>query len=201
MKNIINKRSEFASIRTSRSGFAQIALIVIGVVVVVGAVVWTIATNNSKSTSEDAMMQEKTVEVMMEGEKASSSEGIMEQKKEGETMEKTENSEAMMEKPGEYKEYSVAAVSAAQATGNNVVLFFHATWCPFCKAANTEFTSRASEIPSGVTVLKTDYDSQTALKQKYGVTYQHTFVQIDASGNQISKWTGGDIENLKKYVK
>jgi hypothetical protein len=35
-----------------------------------------------------------------------------------------------------------------------------------------------------------DYDNSTALKQKYGVTMQHTLVQVDAKGNLIAKWTG-----------
>ena len=90
-----------------------------------------------------------------------------------------DDSDTMMQKTGSYKDYSIATVEAEQKAGNKVVLFFHAPWCPFCKAANTEFMSRANEIPSGVTVLKTDYDSNSELKQKYGVTYQHTFVQID----------------------
>ena len=82
-----------------------------------------------------------------------------------------------------------------------LVLFFHAPWCPFCKTADGEFQSRTSEIPAGVAVLKTDYDSNTSLKQKYGVTYQHTFVQVDDDENLVSKWNGGDIDNLKKYLK
>ena len=28
------------------------------------------------------------------------------------------------------------------------------------------------------------------LKQKYGITTQHTFVQVDADGNEVAKWTG-----------
>ena len=102
---------------------------------------------------------------------------------------------------GGYEEYSPAIVEAVQKTGNKVVLFFHAPWCPYCKAANTAFVNQESEIPSGVTVLKTDYDSNTELKKKYGVTYQHTFVQIDAQGNMVTKWNGGDIDSLKKNLK
>lgn len=196
MKNIINKRG----------GFVQIALMVVGIVIVVGAITWAIVSNN-KNVSEKAMTEEKKTEGIMENEKASSTEGVMKKEEKVTStgtsgqMEKKEGSEAMMGKKGEYKDYSVSAVSAAQVAGNKVVLFFHATWCPFCKTADSAFKSRIGDISSGITVLKTDYDSQTALKQKYGVTYQHTFVQIDTNGNQISKWSGGDIENLKKYVK
>ena len=107
----------------------------------------------------------------------------------------------MMAKSGTYKDYSAATVEAEQKAGNKVVLFFHAPWCPFCKTADGEFQSRTSEIPAGVAVLKTDYDSNTSLKQKYGVTYQHTFVQVDDDENLVSKWNGGDIDNLKKYLK
>lgn len=81
------------------------------------------------------------------------------------------------------------------------VIFFHAPWCPYCKAADKEFIDHAQEIPAEVAVIKVDYDSNTELKQKYGVTYQHTFVQVDKEGNQITKWNGGDIENLKKYLR
>ncbi len=106
-----------------------------------------------------------------------------------------------MQKSGSYQDYSVSRVSSEQEQGNKVVLFFHAPWCPFCRTADTAFKANLDKIPSGVTVLKTDYDSNTELRTKYGVTYQHTFVQIDSEGNQITKWTGGDIDNLIKFVK
>ncbi len=39
----------------------------------------------------------------------------------------------------------------------------------------------------------TSTDSKTPdLKKKYGVTYQHTLVQVDAAGNTIKKWSGGN---------
>jgi len=36
-----------------------------------------------------------------------------------------------------------------------------------------------SEIPENVNLLKVDYDNSTDLKEKYGVTMQHTFVLVD----------------------
>lgn len=102
---------------------------------------------------------------------------------------------------GSYVDYSPTAVATATQNGGKAVLFFHASWCPTCKVANQEFTSKAAQIPAGVTVIKTDYDSSTELKKKYGVTYQHTFVQVDSAGNELAKWNGGAIEQLKKEVK
>jgi len=68
------------------------------------------------------------------------------------------------------------------------VLFFHASWCPTCQAAEANLTSQP--VPDGLTVVKTDFDTMTELRQKYGVTVQHTFVQIDAGGAQLAKWSG-----------
>ena len=92
--------------------------------------------------------------------------------------------------PGSYEAYAPEKL-ARVATGD-VVLFFHAPWCPTCRALNANIEANLSAIPSQVTILKTDYDSQTELKKKYGVTYQHTLVQVDAQGTMIKKWSGGN---------
>ncbi len=124
--------------------------------------------------------------------------------KEGAMTEKTgamKEEGAMMAKHGSYLDYSADTVAAEQKAGHKVVLYFYAPWCPFCRVADTAFKARPDQIPTGVTVLKTDYDSSTALKQKYGVNYQHTFVQIDSNGNLITKWVSGDTDLLIKNVK
>lgn len=76
----------------------------------------------------------------------------------------------------------------ALAREGKVLLFFHAPWCPICRALDGEADANPAIVPDGVHVLKVDYDSETELKKKYGVTYQHTFVQVDASGNVILKF-------------
>lgn len=102
---------------------------------------------------------------------------------------------------GTYTAYSPTEVETAQKAGKKVVLFFHADWCPFCIEADKQFKAHLSELPPNTIVLKTNYDTETALKKKYAITYQHTFVQIDTSGNLVSKWNGGDVDNLKKYLR
>src|SRR5690606_32085668 len=84
---------------------------------------------------------------------------------------------------GSYVDYDPALL--ANANDGDVVLFFHATWCPTCRILNNNLNAELAEIPADLTILKTDYDAQTELKQKYGVTYQHTLVQVDAQGNLI----------------
>lgn len=91
------------------------------------------------------------------------------------------------EQAGSYEEYSPEKVSNSEG---KVVLFFKANWCPTCKALDANIKSNLSSIPSDVTILEVDYDNSTELKQKYGVTYQHTLVQVDQEGNQLAKWSG-----------
>jgi len=94
---------------------------------------------------------------------------------------------AMMEK-GSYEVYS--ADKLARADSGNVVLFFRATWCPTCKALDANIRANASSIPAGLSILDVDYDNSEALKKKYGVTYQHTMVQVNSDGSMIKKWSG-----------
>ncbi|MBM6403004.1 thioredoxin family protein [Phycicoccus sp. CSK15P-2] len=69
-----------------------------------------------------------------------------------------------------------------------VVLFFHADWCPSCRA--TEAAIAEKGVPAGLTVVEVDYDSETDLRKQYGITQQHTFVQVDGSGAELGKWSG-----------
>ena len=82
------------------------------------------------------------------------------------------------------------ADKAAYDAGGDVVLFFAAPWCPTCQRADKNL--KGSGVPEGLTVVKADYDSSTALKKQYGVTVQHTFVQVDPSGKALAKFTGSD---------
>lgn len=81
---------------------------------------------------------------------------------------------------GVYLDYSPEAFAAAEGTR---VLFFHAPWCPNCRALEADIM--ANGVPDGVTVLKVDYDSSQELKQKYGVTIQTTMVSVDQDGDKV----------------
>jgi hypothetical protein len=55
-----------------------------------------------------------------------------------------------------------------------------------------------------VQILKADYDTETALKGKYGVDIQTTFVKVDDSGEMISNWVGYEqdrsVDNLLRQL-
>ncbi|MBU2158889.1 thioredoxin family protein [Patescibacteria group bacterium] len=116
----------------------------------------------------------------------------MMEKEEGAMMEKDSDSmmegeDSMMQK-GSYEMYSSEKLALAE--NGDVVLFFKATWCPTCRALDADIKSNTGTIPSDLTILEVNYDTETALKQKYGVTYQHTLVQVAADGTLIKKWDG-----------
>ena len=104
-----------------------------------------------------------------------------------------------------YVEYSKTILD--QSKDLRRVLYFYATWCPTCKVANEDFLANPNKIPEDVVLIRINYNDpdtdaeEKDLAKKYGITYQHTFVQIDAEGNQIAKWNGGQTEELIANIK
>ncbi len=136
------------------------------------------------------------------GNKVENSE-LMQKKIESKMGEKDESvtmaTEEVVAQAGSYIAYAPEKIAMAE-TGD-VVLFFHASWCPSCRALNSDIEKNVSTIPSRVTILKTDYDQEVELKKKHGVTTQHTLVQVDKDGNLIKKWSGGSkLENLISQI-
>ena len=98
-----------------------------------------------------------------------------------------------------YLDYSQENLSESKARGRRL-LFFHASWCPTCNALDKELKTKIDKLAKDVTILKTDYDSEKLLKQKYKVTVQHTLVQIDEENNEIKKWIGGGIDVINQQL-
>ncbi|MDQ3065152.1 MAG: thioredoxin family protein [bacterium] len=92
---------------------------------------------------------------------------------------------------GSYVDYTQSIVASSSGTK---LLFFHAPWCPQCRALETDI--QQTGVPSGVTIIKVDYDSNQSLRQKYGVTIQTSFVKIDDEGNLIKKYVAYDEPTL-----
>lgn len=151
----------------------------------------------TSKNNEVAMMEQKASEQKMMMEQKA----MEEQKKMGENaiMEKkdTMTTDTAMMSKGSYQVYSPEKLALAEQ--GKVVLFFKASWCPTCRALDADIKKNLGAIPDGVTILEVDYDNSTELKQKYGVTTQHTLVQVDAKGNQLATWRGGN--NLDSVIK
>ena len=141
----------------------------------------------SKNSKNNAMMAKEQMEQKAMEDKKMAEKKAMEEK-EVMMQEDVEKNDSMM-KAGSYESYSPEKVVLASAT-HDVVLFFRASWCPTCRAVDADIKANLSKIPEELAILDVDYDNSASLKQKYGVTYQHTFVQVDKDGNLIKKWSG-----------
>jgi thiol-disulfide isomerase/thioredoxin len=103
----------------------------------------------------------------------------------------------MKEMPWNYVKYSKDLIGKNEKT----VLFFHANWCPSCRAADKNIKSELESISKWVSILMTDYDKNKDLRKKYWVTSQHTFVQVDKDWNLIKKWLGSNtVEEINNNL-
>ena len=82
-----------------------------------------------------------------------------------------------------YLEYSDGII---ESLSWDIVLFFHADWCPTCRAAEKNFTE--SGIPAWLHIVKVDFDTETELRVQYNVLTQTTFVHIKQDGTLIKRW-------------
>lgn len=87
---------------------------------------------------------------------------------------------------GRYEVYSEA--SRQDNNYDTTILFFHAPWCPECRAFDEEI--KKSGVPDGVQILKVDYDTNQDLRKHYGVTVQTSFVRVNNDGEKQAAWVG-----------
>lgn len=92
--------------------------------------------------------------------------------------------------PGSYITLAEYDADRGAYAPTDVVLFFNAEWCSTCKVARDNIESDLAGIPSDLTIVVVDFDTANDLRQQYGVTVQHTFVQVDSDGNELAKWSG-----------
>lgn len=82
---------------------------------------------------------------------------------------------------GSYAGYSEQAFT--EASSQTRILFFHAPWCPQCRALDESI--KQQELPDNTVIFKVDYDTNQNLRQKYGVTLQTTLVRVDDKGEKV----------------
>lgn len=147
---------------------------------------------SSGTTSESASVAASAEEVM-ESESAMTDKAMESESAMAEEVMESESAmtdDAAMAAHGSYITLADYQGNKDMYAKDDVVLFFHASWCPTCKATEENLNADPTGIPAGLTIVKVDYDNSDELKQQYGITTQHTFVQVDADGNELAKWTG-----------
>jgi len=113
---------------------------------------------------------------------------------------KDESSPRFAKSTGKKVIFSNLAAAQALAEKGPTVLFFAADWCPTCRVALNDINANGARM-NQITVVVVDYDKAADLKAKYGVTSQHTYVQIDARGGKLAIWNGGGVDDIVKNVK
>lgn len=101
-----------------------------------------------------------------------------------------EQKQEVAKRPGEYVPYDAAKL--AEASDGKVILFFCAKWSKTCKMLDSDFKANTAKFPNNFTILYVDYDKSAALKKQYQVPFEDTFVQVDAGGAMINKWSGSE---------
>ena len=183
-----------------------IIVVIVVAIAVVGLGAYTFSQNSSKSQSmmkkDEAMMTKEETSMEPTNAMMKKDDSAMEGNK---MMDDEKNSSAKKMADSRYVQYSKSALD--HASGNRRILFFYASWCPTCRPADESFTQNVNKIPEDVTLIRVNYNDpetdqeEKDLAKKYHVTYQHTFVQIDSTGKEITKWNGGQIDELLSNIK
>ncbi len=157
-----------------QKGFSYFNLIVVILLISAFAVFFFVDKENQNLNNEKNINSESSLKSDLDDQKSNQ-----------------ENLESRVGEEGLVSGYETYEPSAlAFANKGNVVLFFRASWCPTCRALDRDIENNRNNIPKDLLILDVDYDEYKDLKKKYGVTYQHTLVQVDANGNLIKKWSG-----------
>ena len=96
--------------------------------------------------------------------------------------------------------YSPAALAAAQKAGEPVVLHFHASWCPTCRAQDKVFDALKADPSLKVTLMEVDYDTEKALERQLKVTAQSTLIVMHGATERSRSTGETDPARLKRIL-
>ena len=101
----------------------------------------------------------------------------------------------------EIKPYTAEALAEAQKADKPVALHFHADWCPTCKAQEKVLQALKAEPGLDLTVLVANYDTEKALKQRFNIRAQSTFVVLRGQqerGRAVGETSAAGIRSVLK---
>lgn len=109
-----------------------------------------------------------------------------------------ESMQALAKAQAYYIEYSDDEFNRARAEGRPIALYFWAAWCPICRAEEPKIREQIDGLDIPVTGFRVNFDTETELKKRYGIPYQHTLVILDTEGNETSRFLG-PVEDEERY--
>jgi thioredoxin 1 len=96
--------------------------------------------------------------------------------------------------------FNQAQYEQTVAAGKPVVVYFHADWCPTCRAQQPIVDKLLGEPQfKPVTLFEADFDAETALEKSLKVTQQSTFV-VFKQGHEATRSTGQTQEPAIRAV-
>ena len=103
----------------------------------------------------------------------------------------------------DFAPFTKAAFKAAADSGKMTLVFFHAPWCPVCKAQEPKVLAHLNGDAKDVVALKVDYDTNMELRKEMNVVKQSTLILY--SGNKevarlSYKSDDASIDDLFKHV-
>lgn len=75
-----------------------------------------------------------------------------------------------------FEPFTRAAFKAAADEGKMTLVFFHAPWCPVCKAQEPKVLAHLNGDAKNVVALKVDYDTNMELRKEMHVEKQSTLI-------------------------
>lgn len=97
--------------------------------------------------------------------------------------------------------FSMAALKAAQAKGQAVLVDAYASWCPTCRKQEP-IINALSKNPAfdKLLILRLDYDNQNAEKRELDIVQQSTLIAFDG-GKETGRLVGvTDADQIKKLA-
>jgi thiol-disulfide isomerase/thioredoxin len=99
----------------------------------------------------------------------------------------------------DFKPYTAEAVKAAMALGKTTLLFFHAPWCPVCKAQEPKVKAQLNGAHKEIVAFKVDYDSNVALRKELKVDKQSTLILYQGTKELARLSYKSDDESIAEF--
>jgi thiol-disulfide isomerase/thioredoxin len=97
--------------------------------------------------------------------------------------------------------FTTAALKAAQAAGQSVMVDAYASWCPTCRKQAPTIEAMAKDPAfDKLLILRLDYDNQTAEKRELGIVQQSTLITFHGNKETGREVGLTDPDQIRKFA-
>lgn len=97
--------------------------------------------------------------------------------------------------------FTTAALKAAQAAGQPVLVDAYASWCPTCRKQEPTIAAISKDPAfAKLVILRLDYDNQTAEKRALGIVQQSTLIVFNGAKETGREVGLTDPDQIKKLA-